>query len=191
MAYPDRSTGPAVTERIRREQIPELVSQLTSVYHRSFETATQPPTPQDEAALIPTLDLHAKREDFDLFGSREQASGRLIGFVYGYRSAPGQYWYQRVTAPLSSEIRQRWFSDAFEIPVLGVLPEYQRRGIGSALLDQLLARRTESTAVLTALQDDRRAVEFYHRRGWSVLLSDFHFGAQTPPYLLLGRELRI
>jgi hypothetical protein len=33
-------------------------------------------------------------------------------------------------------------------------------------------------------------VEFYRRQGWSVLLSDFQFGAQTPRYLLLGRPLR-
>ncbi|MFZ0892539.1 MAG: GNAT family N-acetyltransferase [Thermoplasmata archaeon] len=70
------------------------------------------------------------------------------------------------------------------------MPEYQRRGIGSALLEHLLTARTESTAVLTTLQDDRRAVEFYRRQGWSVLLSDFQFGAQTPRYLLLGRPLR-
>jgi ribosomal protein S18 acetylase RimI-like enzyme len=176
--------------RLPKEHLASLAPQLVSVYHRSFESASHSPTSQDEAALIPSLELHAKREGFDLEGARLRESGDLVGFAYGYRSAPGQYWYDKVTAPLAFEVRQRWFGHAIEIPVLGVVPEFQRCGVGSALLDRLLGDRTEETAVLSALQDDRRAVEFYTRRGWSVLLSDFQFGRQTPRYLLFGRRIR-
>jgi GNAT superfamily N-acetyltransferase len=87
-------------------------------------------------------------------------------------------------------LRREWFSDAIEIPVLGVVPAPQRSGIGSALLGYSLADRTEATAVLTGLEDDRRAAEFYGRRGWSVLLSDVQFGLHTPRHLLFGRRLR-
>ncbi|MFZ0892540.1 MAG: hypothetical protein WB778_09405 [Thermoplasmata archaeon] len=116
MARSDLGASKTVNERLHREQIPGLAPQFAKLYHRSFESATHPPSAQDEAAFIPTLDLHAKREGFDLVGGREGDSGDLIGFVYGYRSAPGQYWNEKVTAPLPPKLRKRWFSHAFTSP---------------------------------------------------------------------------
>src|ERR671934_2630699 len=42
---------------------------------------------------------HAGREGFLFLGAFEPG-GRLVGFVYGYTGASGQWWYDRVAAAL-------------------------------------------------------------------------------------------
>ncbi len=91
---------------------------------------------------------------------------------------------------MTLELRPDWFAYAFEIPVLAVLPNFQRQGVGRALLERLLADRVERTAVLTVLEDVQRAVDFYRNLGWMALVEHFQFGARTPRYTLLGRSLR-
>jgi ribosomal protein S18 acetylase RimI-like enzyme len=176
-------------ERVRKETLSGCAAEIQDVYHRSFASVVPSPTPQEEADLLPSLVRHSERDGFELIAARRSGPGELVGFVYGYRSAPGQYWHDKVTVPLAPGTRQRWFRSAIEIPVLRVVPELQRHGIGGMLIEGLLQGRPEETAVLTALEEDRRAVEFYRRRGWEVLLTGFQFGPHAPRYLLLGRAL--
>ena len=53
------------------------------------------------------LPRHAAREGFQFRGAFDE-SGRLIGFVYGYRGEPGQWWHDRVAAALGEEGAARW-----------------------------------------------------------------------------------
>jgi GNAT superfamily N-acetyltransferase len=69
-----------------------------------------------------------------------------------------------------------------------VRPAFQRRGIGSALLAQLLTRQPHDRALLSTQTGSRKARSFYAKNGWSELAS-VDFGAGYPPYLVLGRRL--
>ena len=50
------------------------------------------------------LPLHATRRDYVFLGARE-AEGRLIGIAYGYTGEAGQWWTDRVAAPMDDETR--------------------------------------------------------------------------------------
>ena len=71
---------------------------------------------------------------------------------------------------------------------LHVRPTWQRQGIGSALLAQLLTRQPHDRALLSTQLGSRKARGFYAKNGWQELAS-VDFGTGYPPYVVLGKRL--
>jgi ribosomal protein S18 acetylase RimI-like enzyme len=133
------------------------------------------------------LPAHAGRDDFVFLVARE--AGELVGFGYGYTGAYGQWWTDHVARSLTREQLAEWLDPPhFEIVELHVRPAYQRAGIGSRLLAQLLTRQPYDRALLSTQRSSRKARGFYAKNGWTEL-ADVDFGAGYPPYLVLGKRL--
>jgi ribosomal protein S18 acetylase RimI-like enzyme len=133
------------------------------------------------------LPRHAERDDFVFLVARE--GGRVIGFGYGYTGAYGQWWTEHVAGALTDDQRAVWLDPPhFEIVELHVRPSSQRRGIGSALLAQLLSRQPHDRALLSTQLASRKARSFYAKNGWEEL-AKIDFGPGYPPYLALGKLL--
>ena len=133
------------------------------------------------------LPVHVTREDFVFLVAREH--DEIAGFGYGYTGAYGQWWTECVAGSLTVAQRAEWFDPPhFEIVELHVRPASQRRGLGSALLAQLLTRQPHDRAVLSTQLGSRKARDFYAKNGWGELGS-VDFGAGYAPYIVLGRRL--
>jgi GNAT superfamily N-acetyltransferase len=118
-----------------------------------------------------------------------RAGTEIVGFGYGYTGSYGQWWTERVAAALTAAQREQWLDPPhFEIVELHVRPSWQRRGVGSALLAQVLARQRHDRAVLSTQTGSRKARSFYAKNGW-VELADVDFGRGYPPYLVLAKLL--
>jgi ribosomal protein S18 acetylase RimI-like enzyme len=133
------------------------------------------------------LPEHVGRSDFVFLVARER--GEIAGFGYGYTGASGQWWTECVARSLTAGQRAEWLEPPhFEIVELHVRPSSQRRGLGSALLAQLLTRQPHDRVVLSTQLGSRKARNFYAKNGWSELAS-VDFGAGYPPYIVLGKKL--
>ena len=133
------------------------------------------------------LPVHTTRDDFVFLIARE--GDEVTGFAYGYTGSSGQWWTDHVSGSLTSAQREEWIDVAhFEIVELHVKPSHQRRGIGSALLAQLLTRQPHDRALLSTQTGSRKARGFYAKNGWNELAS-VDFGLGYPPYLVLGKRL--
>jgi ribosomal protein S18 acetylase RimI-like enzyme len=133
------------------------------------------------------LPEHVRRTDFLFLVARD--SSDVVGFAYGYTGAYGQWWTEHVARALTPEQRVEWLDPPhFEIVELHVRPAWQRRGVGSALLAQLLTRQPHDRAVLSTQAGSRKARAFYAKNGW-IELASIDFGRGYPPYLALGRRL--
>jgi ribosomal protein S18 acetylase RimI-like enzyme len=142
----------------------------------------------DEWAEV-RLPAHIERLDFVFLVARE--GGELAGFCYGYSGAYGQWWTEHVARALTAAQRAEWLDvPHFEIVELHVRPAWQRRGVGSALLAQLLTRQPHDRAVLSTQSGSRKARAFYAKNGWSEL-AGVDFGVGYPPYLVLGKRLEL
>jgi ribosomal protein S18 acetylase RimI-like enzyme len=146
--------------------------------------------PREEAILfINNIAVHTRRASFRFLAARDAATGQLLGFVYGYTSAPGQWYHDTVRTALGPEMAARWLDNAFEFTEFAVLPEAQGRGIGGQLHDTILAGLPHRTAILSTYQGETAAVHLYRRRGWQTLVSDYVFPGGERAYLLMGLEL--
>jgi ribosomal protein S18 acetylase RimI-like enzyme len=139
------------------------------------------------ARIDEILPRHVAREGFRFLGAF--ADRRLLGFVYGYRGAPGQWWHDRVALALGAAGSERWLGPAhFEFTELHVRGEFRRRGIGGSLHDSLLAGVDASTAVLSTQTDNEPAIALYLGRRWQVIVPYLDFGSGRP-FLIMGRDL--
>ena len=117
-----------------------------------------------------------------------------VGFGYGFRGAPGQWWLDTVARALAAtrgaQAASAWLDDTFEVAELHVAPGYQGSGIGSGLLLRLTSGRPERTAVLSTRDAETRARRLYRGVGFTDLLTGFSFyPGGEPPYAVMGAEL--
>lgn len=115
----------------------------------------------------------------------------VVGVVYALPGRRGQWWHDVVTAAVTPDVAADWLSDCLEIVELHVLPAYQGRGIGRALLRDLLGDAPQRTAALSALEPfGSRARRLYDSEGFQPLLSDFPFPGGDTRYAVLAKRLR-
>lgn len=116
----------------------------------------------------------------------------LVGIAYGYRGAPGQWWHDEVHRGLrviDPAAAQRELADYFELTELHVHPDAQGRGIGTALLTELLSRVDAPRALLSTPEGPTRAWRLYRRFGFTDLLRHYHFTGDSRDFAVLGRSL--
>jgi GNAT superfamily N-acetyltransferase len=123
----------------------------------------------------------------------EGAGPRLIGFAYGFHGSGGQWWHDLVRRAAASALGPRaaddWFGDSLEIAEVHVLPGYQGRGTGLAMMLRLTAGRPERAAVLSTMDANTRARRLYHGLGFTDLLTGFEFPGTDMPYAIMGAPL--
>jgi ribosomal protein S18 acetylase RimI-like enzyme len=133
---------------------------------------------------------HVARAGFRFVGAFA-SDRRLVGFVYGYTGAPGQWWYDKVATALDAGTAAEWLDPPhFEFTELAVAPAYQSRGVGTRLHDEVLDGLPHERALLSALADNARVIAFYEHRGWRVVLPELQFEPGRPLFAILGRDLR-
>jgi ribosomal protein S18 acetylase RimI-like enzyme len=122
-------------------------------------------------------------------GSGASAEPVLVGFGYGYRGAPTQWWHDIVARALGQEASRRWLADGFELAELHVLPAYQSQGLGRGLLRDIM-RRVEAAHITLSTPDlETPARRLYRAEGFVDLLRDFYFPGSTEAYAVMGVDL--
>lgn len=160
------------------------------------------------------LAAHAQRRGFRAVASI--ADNHLIGFGYGYRSAPGQWWHDQVATAIAGSGRRGWLDDCFELAELHVTPAAQGHGVGYTQLQALLAEVPQRTVLLSTPELDShvmvplpagmsveaslgapvaptplgaRAWRLYRRLGFVDVARNFLFAGDDRRFAILGRQL--
>jgi ribosomal protein S18 acetylase RimI-like enzyme len=166
-----------------------VLPELAVVYERAFAPAGggEPDIPVSSfEAMFP---VHADRAGFRLMVAPRDHGG-IDGFAYGFTAFTGEppdAWYERLVASLGGGAADEWIRGRFEIPELAVIPERQGRGLGTRLLDALLAGLPLRRAWLVTAADNEPALRFYRARGWELLV-EANLGPSVPR-VVLGKRL--
>jgi ribosomal protein S18 acetylase RimI-like enzyme len=137
------------------------------------------------------IGTHVRRPGFRAVATLS-TGGQLVGFGYGYTSAPGQWWHDQVRAALDDAGRKTWLTDCFEVVELHVRPAAQGHGLGSRQLRALLTMAAGATTLLStpeADEDRSRAWRLYRRFDFVDVLRDFRFPGDERAFAVLGRDL--
>ncbi|MGH3941379.1 MAG: GNAT family N-acetyltransferase [Pseudonocardiaceae bacterium] len=116
----------------------------------------------------------------------------LVGIAYGYRGARGQWWHDEVHRGLKiadPAAAQLLLADYFELTELHVHPDAQGKGVGEALLTELLSRVDAPRVLLSTPEGPTRAWRLYRRIGFTDLLRYYRFAGDSRPFAVLGRPL--
>jgi ribosomal protein S18 acetylase RimI-like enzyme len=177
----------SITELGRPGFLANIDEQLT-IYAAAMDANTD-----DLPGRRAIMERHAGNPALRALAAIEGQSGRVVGFAYGFRGCPGQWWHDVVmsglTAAAGSAAAQAWLASALEIAEVHVRPEFQARGIGRRLVLMLTADRTEDTAVLSTRDALTPARRLYRSLGFTDLLTDFVFPGGGVPYAVMGAPL--
>lgn len=141
--------------------------------------------PQDEAQrfLSGALAKHCTYSDFRMFvASIEEIA---VGFVYGYRSLPGQWWYDTIRTEIVRHNHAEWQTDAFELAEVAVHPQAQRLGIGRALITTFLDN-APNRHVLLSTETRSPAHRLYQSFGFIDLLPGFRYPGFDDDTTIMG-----
>lgn len=165
-------------------RIGELDLRARGLDAAAVQTAALGPVSPDRSAVYAR---HTSHPSFRALGAFDGAA--LVGFAYGAACRPGQWWFDRLRAPLTAAGHADWAADAYAVTELHVLPAYQGRGLGLALVTGLLDGVAGSTALLSTYDTASRARRLYRRLGFTDLLTGFRFGASPQPYAVMAARL--
>ena len=157
------------------------------VYGDAF--AEPPYSDPDRGAEIRTRvqEVHCVRRGFHAYAAVEPPD-QVIGMIYGYHGAPGQWWHDTVVRAIGPRTAAEWLADSYELVEVAVEPKHQGEGVGSALIRQLLDGRTERTCVLST-RTDSEAHYLYRRLGFEVI-TEMTFAVRGAPFYVMGKRLR-
>lgn len=143
------------------------------------------------AARRSYLGTHVRQPGFRAVATLA-ADGTLVGFGYGYHSAPGQWWHDQVSAAMDRDARKVWLTDCFEVVELHVRTAAQGHGLGERQLRALLGLASGTTTLLSTPEDDEtrsRAWRLYRRFGFVDVLRNLIFPGDARMFAVLGRSL--
>jgi ribosomal protein S18 acetylase RimI-like enzyme len=170
----------------RPEDLRRRLDEVVAVYGQAMGYAP---------ALLETrrgyISAHTQRPGFRAVATLDETDA-VVGFGYGYRSTPGQWWHDQVSGALRREDRRAWLFDCFELVELHVRPFVQGNGLGAAQLVALLAEPRQRTVLLSTPEADEaksRAWRLYRRYGFVDVLRHFYFPGDERPFAVLGRHL--
>jgi ribosomal protein S18 acetylase RimI-like enzyme len=132
------------------------------------------------------MQAHLERRGFAAVGAFDDADDVLVGFGYGYRGRPGEWWHDVVAKALGRDAARDWLVDAFELAELHVDPGHQHRGIGRRVIEILLTKASGKTVVLSTHDHDSPARCLYRSLGFVDLLGGFVFPGSTEVYAIMG-----
>ncbi len=139
------------------------------------------------------MERHAGNPGLRSLVAVEDGSGQVVGFAYGFRGVPGQWWHDvvrsEIVATAGQASAEAWLASALEIAEVHVHPEFQQRGIGRQMILMLTANRTERTALLSTRDANTPARHLYRQLGFADLLTAFQFPGGGPPYAVMGAPL--
>lgn len=130
---------------------------------------------------------HARYDDFH--GVAAVAAGQVVGFVYGYRNAPGQWWYDQIIEHAQRNGLRLDLGDSFAFTELAVAVKWRRQGIGQLLHDAVLQGLPHRYAVLSTQTDNAVALALYQCNGWETLIPQMRFDGSAPDFVILGKAL--
>ena len=162
-----------------RRRTPELIDVYLTAMHY----------PADLAGARGMLwEEHSRRDGFSCVIATG-ADDRIRGLAYGYRGAPGQWWYSEVRRGVPAGSQQQELADFFELTELHVHPNWQGHGLGEELLRELARDRPERRMLLSTPEGENRAWRLYRRLGFTDVLRNYRFTGDPRPFGVLGRDL--
>lgn len=114
--------------------------------------------------------------------------GEAVAVGYGATSKVAHWWYHAIAEALGPE--HAALQNSWNLMELAVLPTFRRRGLATALLEDLLLTQPYPRALLSVIVENMPARLFYENRGWRYLHPDLTFAATGDRhYAIMAREL--
>lgn len=145
-------------------------------------------TDEEVAIRIQVVLRHASYPGVRAFGAFTP-DRRLVGFGYGMPNDRSHWWSTVIEPYLARTGNEHWLDDSFGVTELHVLPAYQARGLGRALITRLTDGVAQPRSILSAVEGPSPARRLYHSLGYMDLAHSVRFLSAPTLYVVMGARL--
>lgn len=140
-----------------------LLDRLVDVYVN--DVYADDPVIGDDARFREQINQHMRAPRWQLVTATSEHD--IIGYIYGLALAPDTDWWDPLITPVPEGFTTEDGKRTIAISELLVRQPWRRRGIATALHDELLAGRLEERATLFAQPSNTAGHAAYARWGWT------------------------
>ena len=159
------------------------MDELMEIYQRAFVLPDN-----ERLSILERFERHRKRQDFKAVLAVGD-DGKALGFCYGYKGYPGEWWHDQVRSRMSIDMAASWMNSSFELAEVAIDPNAQGRGIGGILMEKLLMDVDATTALLCVRVNNSNALSLYNKQGWNTLIEEMSFPSEELGYAIMGKRL--
>lgn len=145
------------------------------------------PTKETNLDIKNRIEKHMQYGQF--FGMISYDFNTPIGFIYGYRTKPGQFFHEQLKSVLESHQIDYWLSDAYELVEIAVKKEYRSLGVGTILHDALLEQVSLPKVILAVEASNQEAITFYENKYWEFIKQEITVIPAAPVQHVIGKSL--
>ncbi len=111
---------------------------------------------------------------------------QVVGVAFGTRSAPGDWWHDRVAAAVGGD--HPALQDAWVLTELHVKQGFRNRGTGTTLHNQIIRQQPYPNLLLSTGAANTGAQRLYRRLGWRYLYRNLFFRQGTEPFMVMFNQ---
>lgn len=150
-------------EHLNSEALPARERDITALYVATYRDELDAPF-QTVDRFMERVRAYAKAPGFEfVLGS---AQGETVGLALGYPLPTDARWWSGITTPVDPERIAEDGARTFALCELMTHPDWQGKGVGHRLHDELLLKRPERRATLLVESDNDTARRAYEKWGW-------------------------
>ena len=157
----------------------DVIEAAADAYLAAFSRPPYGETAIERAGFIDRVRRYAGRDGFRLATSSDETG--ISGLALAVVAHPGDWYREQLAGQLTAAEAERWLGErCLEVVHLAVQPASEGHGIGSRLLDAVVADATAPTGILTVDPRADRARRLYERHGWQVVRDEITVGEHGP-----------
>ncbi|MFI1331387.1 GNAT family N-acetyltransferase [Streptomyces sp. NPDC020845] len=154
-----------VVERMDGPAAAQAEAEFRLVYAEVFAEEPYEETPDSVDASFRGFRSQVRRATFRGALART-IGGEPVGIAYGYPLSPSTGWWDRLTTPVSDELRREDGRRTFGLMELAVRAPWRRLGVARRLHEAVLAETTVERVLLNARPDVAAAQAAYRSWGY-------------------------
>lgn len=164
------------------------VGVVEQLYVASHEEAIASGDPFNSTeTFLHRFDRYTSTPAFDMVVAYE--SGQPVGLTWGWPLPTGARWWDGLLTDLGEGFTEETGERTFALSEIMVASEWEGRGAGRALHDELLGARPEQRATLLVSPTNDRAYTAYRRWGWECVGQLRPGWPDAPTFDVLMRDL--
>lgn len=169
--------------RLTREEIIQSKNQIARIYQEAMGYSEQ----QGQVLVQRILMSIEKPLNTMIIGAYD--NNQMVGFLFGFDFHPDNRWAKQIDECLPKTTYD-WYQNTVELNELMVLPSFQSRGFGKAMMSLVIQLNPNSRLLLgTAKEHNEPTIRFYKHLGFKVLIDNFRYDyGYSDKYLILCRE---
>ncbi|MGW7693317.1 GNAT family N-acetyltransferase [Streptomyces asiaticus] len=158
-------TGTIAVERMDGAAAARAESEFRFVYAEVFGEEPYEETPESVDANFRRFRSQVRKKTFSAALART-GDGEPVGIAYGYPLSPSTGWWDRLTTPVSDELRREDGRRTFGLMELAVRAPWRRLGVAHRMHEAVLTDTTAERVLLNARPDVEAAQAAYRSWGY-------------------------